>query len=123
MFGFGGSSSKYSNQQSSTGTSTTTRNLTPYQSSLQGPLFSYVQSALSNPTAVVNPYRQAARSQVNSTYSGLGDSLRQQFMGTTGGGASGKYGTATLQGNLARLGALSNVDTSFGQTAATLPLN
>lgn len=43
-------------------------------------------------------------------------------MGTTGGGGSGKFGTAMVQGDLARRGALNNVDTTMAQTAATLPM-
>jgi hypothetical protein len=51
----------------------------------------------------------------------LGDTLRKQFMSSNG-GASGKFGTAFVQGDIARRGDLSNTDTQFAQTAASLPL-
>jgi hypothetical protein len=77
---------------------------------------------MTNPQQVVAPFAQAARDQTNSTYNGLADTLRQQFMGNPGGGASGKFGAALTAGNLQRLGALSGVDTQFQEAAAQLPL-
>ena len=116
-------SSNFSNSgtTSSTGTSSTARTLTPYQQQLQGPLFGLVNNLLQNPQQYTAPYQTAARDQVNGNYSGLADSLRQQFL-STGGGSSGKYGTAMTAGNLQRVGNLSNVDTTFAQTNAELPL-
>lgn len=115
--------STYSGQQaqSNSGTTTTGRNLTPYQSAIQAPLFDYVSNLMTNPQATVAPFQTAARNNVNSNYKGLADSLRQQFL-STGGGGSGKFGTALAQGNLNRLSDLSNVDNTMAQTAATLPL-
>lgn len=108
---------------STSGTGTTTRNLTPYQTALQAPLFDYIRKLMTpgGATAAVAPYAAQARDQANSTYGGLADSLRQQFL-ATGGGTSGKYGMALAGGNLARLGALQGVDTEAATTAAALPL-
>lgn len=71
--------------------------------------------------AAVAPFTQASRDATNSTYGGLADTLRQQFM-STGNGQSGKFGTALVQGNLQRLGALQGVDTAGQEEAAALPL-
>lgn len=104
-------------------TGTASKTLTPYQASLQQPLFSYIQQLMmpGGAQAAVAPFTAASRDATNSTYSGLADMLRQQFM-TTGGGQSGKYGTALTQGNLQRLGALQNVDVTGEEQAAALPL-
>lgn len=104
------------------GSASTQRTLTPYQQALQGPLFGYISQLMSNPQATVAPFKAAARDQVNSNYGGLADTLRQQFMANGGGGKSGKFGGALVQGNLNRLGQLSGTDTAFDQTAAQLPL-
>lgn len=112
---------QFSNQSSQNGTSSTNRNLTPFQSASQAPLFNYISSLMTNPSATIAPFQNQARNDVNSNYNGLSDSLRQQFM-STGGGSSGKYGMAQTQGTLARVGQLSNVDNQFQQTAAQLPL-
>src|ERR1700676_4867214 len=75
-------------------TGTTTKNLTPFQSMLTGPLSSQLIQLMTNPQGYVAPFKAAARDATNSTYAGLGDTLRQQFMGSTGGGQSGKFGMA-----------------------------
>src|SRR6202040_3885276 len=71
-------------------TGTVTKNLAPFQSLLTGPISSTIMQLMTNPTAFVAPFAAQARDQTNSTYGGLADSLRQQFLGTTGGGQSGK---------------------------------
>lgn len=106
---------------SQTGTAATSRTLTPYQQALQGPLFSYISQLMSNPKATIAPFRAAGRDQVSNNYNGLADTLRQQFM-SNGGGKSGKFGTALVQGNLNRLGDLSKTDTAFDQAESQLPL-
>jgi hypothetical protein len=123
--GFGGSSTNTNTNQafntntSQTGTSSTQRTLTPYQTALQPSLFNYVQQLMTpgGATAALQPFQQQA---LDST--GLADMLRQQFMGT-GGGNSGKFGSALVQGNLQRLGALQGVNTQFAQEASALPLS
>jgi len=104
-------------------TGTTTKNLTPFQSILTGPLSSTIMQLMTNPQGFVAPFKAAARDATNNTYAGLGDTLRQQFMGTTGGGQSGKFGMALAGGNLQRLSDLAKSDNSFDQTAAELPLS
>lgn len=72
---------------------------------------------LSNPQGAIAPITAQTRDQTSSNYNGLADSLRQQFMSTGGGGASGKFGTQLLAGNLARVGALSQADEQAGTNA------
>jgi len=105
----------------SSGTQTSQLNLTPFQSALQSPLYQYATALYNNPEAVVQPYEQAGADQINNSYNGLSQALAQQFLSTSG-GSSGKFGMALAQGNLQRLGQLGANATSFGQTAATLPL-
>lgn len=123
--GFGSTSASTSGTSSTTGTQSgtqsTQRTLTPYQSSLQQPLSQYIMQLMQNPQAAVAPFANQARNNINDNYTGLADSLRQQFLGN-GGGASGKYGTALAGANVQRLGQLSNSDSGFQQTAAQLPL-
>lgn len=116
------SNTNTSGSLNTTNTGTTTKNLTPFQSMLTGPLSSFITQLMTNPQATVAPFKAAARDSVNSTYSGLGDTLRQQFLGSTGGGQSGKFGMALAQGNLQRVGDLSKSDMGFDQTAAQLPV-
>jgi hypothetical protein len=120
------SSNTNTNQNSNANTNTsgsTQRTLTPFQNSIQAPLFNYVTNAMTpaGAEATIAPYTAAARDSTSQNYSGLADMLRQQFLGT-GGGNSGKFGSALVQGNLARLGALQGVDTAGQEQAAQLPL-
>jgi hypothetical protein len=107
---------------SSNSTSTSTRNLTPYQTALQPGLLSTIQNYMNDPMAAIAPETTQAKNAVNQDYAGSLDRLRQQFL-TTGGGQSGKLGTATLQSDLAREGAMANVDQSAAATAAQIPLS
>ena len=128
--GFGGSnqgtdtSNVTSNlyNQSGTTNGTTSRVLTPDQLASQSQLTQIIHSLATNPSQFLAPAQNEARNQVNDNYSGLTDSLRQQFMANPGGGSSGKYGQAALQGDLARRSALSNVDTTFATEGSQLPL-
>lgn len=110
-----------SSSTSSSGSSSTQKTLTPYQTALQGPLYEYLINLITNPSQTVAPFLNQARNQVNDNYTGLADSLRQQFL-STGGGTSGKYGLALGSANNQRIGQLSNADSTFANTAATLPL-
>jgi hypothetical protein len=109
--------------QSGTSTGTTSRNLTPGQTALSGPLFSYIQQLMTpgGAQAAVAPFTAASMDSTNSAYSGLANTLRSQFL-STGNGQSGKYGTAMVQGNLQRLGALQGVQTAGQEEAEQLPL-
>lgn len=108
---------------STSGTSTSTQNLTPGQTALSGPLYSQLASLMTpaGAEAAVAPYTAASMDATNSTYAGLGSTLRSQFL-STGNGQSGKYGNAMVQGNLQRLGALQGVQTTGQEEAAALPL-
>lgn len=81
----------------------------------------YLMKLFHNPSATTAPAQNNARNQVNEDYAGADDAIRKKFL-STGGGSSGKYGTATVKTDLARRGDLAKVDNSFGETNATLPL-
>lgn len=102
--------------------STTGRNLTPYQEATQPQLFKVISQMMTDPRAFLAPQQNQAREQVNQDYGGLSDSLRQQFLSGSGGGGTGKYGKAVVQGELARRGGLAQVDNSFASQAAQLPV-
>lgn len=108
---------------STSGTSTSSQNLTPGQTALSGPLYSTLASLMTpqGAEAAVAPYTAASMDATNSTYGGLANTLRSQFL-STGNGQSGKFGTALVQGNLQRLGALQGVQTAGQEEAEALPL-
>lgn len=107
---------------STSGTASEARVLSPEQQAAQTSLGKIINSISANPGQFLAPAQNQAREEVNQNYGGLADSLRQQFMGGTGGGSSGKYGTAALKGDLARRGALSGVDNTFAVAQSQLPL-
>jgi hypothetical protein len=96
--------------------------LTPAQLQAQSQLTQVIHALSTNPQQFLAPAQNTARNQVNDNYSGVGDALRQQFMANTGGGSTGKFGTAELQSDLARRKSLSDVDTTFAQAAASAPI-
>jgi hypothetical protein len=98
------------------------RILSPEQLQAQSQITQLIHALATNPDQFLAPAHSDARNQVNDNYAGVSDSLRQQFLGNPGGGGSGKYGTVATQADLARRGALSNVDTSFAQEKSQLPL-
>jgi len=105
------------------GTSSTSQNLTPGQQGLSDSIYPLLQQMMTpaGAEATIAPYTAASRDATNSTYAGLANMLRSQFL-STGNGQSGKFGTALVQGNLQRLGALQGVDTTGQEEAAALPL-
>ena len=129
-FGFGGSGSSTESQQLSSNifnqggsqTGTTSRVLTPEQLAAQTQLTQVIHALATNPEQFLAPSQNKARNDVNSNYSGLADSLRQQFMANPGGGSTGKYGTAALSSDLARRKSLSDVDTTFDVAKASAPI-
>lgn len=74
-----------------------------------------------NPSSVTGPAQSNARNQVDENYAGADADIRNKFL-STGGGSSGKYGAATVATDLSRRKALSDVDTSFQEQNAQLPL-
>lgn len=100
----------------------TERVLSPEQQAAQPMLFKIISALSRNPAQFLAPAQNQAREQVNENYTGLGDSLRQQFLTGGGGGGTGKYGRALLGADLARRGDLSRVDNEFAVRSATLPL-
>jgi hypothetical protein len=125
MFGIGGGynskDSSFNKTSTTSGTSATNRNLLPQQAASAPDIYSTLHSYMMNPQQAVQPARMAARDQVNKTYTGLADRVRQQFL-TTGGGRSGKAGQAELEGELGRSGALTDVDNTAAVQASQLPL-
>lgn len=108
--------------QSGTTAGETDKVLTPDQLGAQTQITQLIHALATNPEQFLAPAQNDARNQVNSNYSGVSDALRQQFLANPSGGSSGKYGTAALQSDLARRGALSNVDTSFAEEKSQLPI-
>ena len=82
------SSNKRSKGRGQTGT--TSRVLTPEQLAAQTQLTQVIHALATNPEQFLAPSQNKARNDVNSNYSGLADSLRQQFMANPGGGSTGK---------------------------------
>lgn len=129
-FGFGGSGSSTEAQQlqsniynqNGTQSGSTTKVLTPEQLKAQTQLAQTIHALATNPDQFLAPAKNNARNDVNDNYSGLADSLRQQFMGTTGGGGSGKFGMVATQADLGRRKALSDVDTQFDLAKSSAPL-
>lgn len=114
--------SQNTGSQNVTSSGSTSKVLTPYQSALQAPLFQTISNLMTNPMATVAPLVTQAKNNITNSFSGAAQQLRQQFMGTTAGGGSGKYGTGQLQTNLNQQGQLANADVSGAATAAQLPL-
>ncbi|MGP0071202.1 MAG: hypothetical protein ACLPWF_04625 [Bryobacteraceae bacterium] len=108
---------------SSSGTSTVGQNLTPGQTGLSNTIYPLLQSLMtpSGAQAAIAPFTAASMDATNSTYGGLANTLRSQFL-STGNGQSGKYGTGLVQGNLQRLGSLQQVQNTGQEEAAALPL-
>ena len=124
----GGSSSQNTNSlqnilSSGSTTATQSKTLTPYQSALQSPLFQTIQNLMTNPMQTIAPLVTQAKNNIVGQYKGVSNQLRQQFMGTPGGGASGKYGTGQLAADLGERSDLSNADIQGAATASQLPLS
>lgn len=68
---------------------------------------------MNDPGAGLEPLRAAARTGVNSTYSGAEDTIAGKLL--THGGRSGKFGKAVMGTELARLGELGGVDMDFSR--------
>lgn len=100
-------------RQSSSNTSSARRYLTPEQQSLQTPLSALVSRRINDPSAGLAPIKNQAINDVNRRYSALPDVLREKY--ATGPGKSGKYGRASTQAELARLGELGDVDANFAK--------
>jgi len=73
--------------------------------------------------ATVAPLVAQAKNNITSSFSGAANALRQKFMGTTAGGASGKYGTGTLENQIAQQGDLSNADVQGAATGSQVQQN
>lgn len=119
----GGSQSSSSNsnvlsQGSTSGGSS--RQLSDFQKSLQSPTFDLIKKFMTDPGSVVKPMIDQQKQQITNSYKSVPQTLRDTFM-STGGGKSGKYGTAALQAGLARTGDLAAADTAGAVAASQLP--
>jgi hypothetical protein len=74
----------------------------------------YANRLLTDPGAGLAPIRTGIRAGVNREFSGLDKVLRNKFL-SSGGGRSGKFGRATREGEVARLGKLSDVEGIMAQ--------
>lgn len=103
--------------QTTSNASTTRRRriLRPEQEPLLGTLASRATELLTNPGAGLGPIRLARRNQVNADFAGIEDTLADRML-AHGGRASGKFGRAVREANVARLGALSGVDADLART-------
>ena len=105
--------------QSSTGTTSNTGTSTPTFSGLQQGLQSTAANALTsriNGNINTTPMATAGTEAINQTYKGIGDSL-QQSLASRGFGNSGASGTAALQTEVGRAGAVGNLQNQLQSTA------
>ena len=119
--GGGYNSSNTSGETTQQGTTTTSRNEAPGTAGLTSTFGQYLMKLFQNPSSVTAPAQSNARNQVDENYAGADADIRNKFL-STGGGASGKYGSATVASDLSRRKALSDVDTSFQEQNAMMPL-
>lgn len=102
-----------SGSNSSSSGSRRRRVLTPGQTLLSGVLQNTAIDRITNPGAIAEPLRVAARENVNQNFAAVPDAVRAKY-GTTG-QASGKLGRAGREAEVARAGALSGVDADFNR--------
>lgn len=95
--------------------SSTRRVLTPQQQRVMDLLEQQGTRLAEFPTADIQPLKAGAREGVNLNFAGLDEALRQRFL--SHGGKSGKYGQAAIQGEVARMGKLGEVETDFAKLA------
>jgi hypothetical protein len=99
----------------STNTGSTRPTYTPGQTGLQGQLNATLTKNLaSGPN--VTPYATAGTDAINKTYKGIGDRLMQS-LASRGFGNSGAAGTAALQTELGRAGAIGDLQSQLNEQA------
>ena len=120
----GSSTSAGTSTQAQSGTSEgqSSRVLTPEQQAVSPTIANVILSLSKNPEQFFAPSQAAARNEVNDNYAGVEGTLRDQFLTGGGGGRSGRYGRAVMDTELARRGALSDVDTAYRIEGAKAPL-
>lgn len=99
---------------SNASTTRTRRVLRPEQEPMLGALATRASDLLTNPTAVLDPIRSARRNAVNQDYAGIEDTLADRML-SHGGRNSGKFGRAVRETNVARVGALADVDSDMAR--------
>lgn len=111
---FGNRPKTYRTSESGTSSSgfdsTSSRLLTPQQQAAMELLGGLMEQYVGNPQAYIEPIRMAQREAVNQNFAGADTTLRERYARGAG-GASGKFGTAARQVDLARRSALTGVDT------------
>jgi hypothetical protein len=103
------------NSYSSTNTGTSTPTYTAPQTGLQGDLASTLTKKLAGGPDVT-PYAVAGTDAINKTYKGIGDRLMQS-LAARGFGNSGLTGTAALQTELGRAGAIGGLQGQLNEQA------
>lgn len=92
----------------------TRRALRPEQEALMGPLFGRATALMERPGEGLEPVRVARRDGINATYGGVVPALRDRML-SSGVTASGKYGRAVREAEMARLGQLNGLDGEIAQ--------
>ena len=104
------STKQTSNQSTSStsGSSNTNVTLSPQLQGLADSLLNYGSNLISNPMQSLQPIQNAALQNINQTYASVPNAVMTQ-MSQRGYGSSGTAGNAMYQANLARAGAVSNL--------------
>lgn len=106
--------STYGSDQSSKSTATTTRNLLPFQQDIIPQLTGYTSDLLTNPGKLLAPIRQQGVNQINRNYARVPQQLADRLL-SFGGNASGKFGRALRESELARQASISSLDSALAQ--------
>jgi hypothetical protein len=83
---------------------------------LYNSLLSYGQQSMTDPSALLNPIRNAGLQNINLSYNGVPQQIANQ-MASRGYGSSGPMGNAMVNANLARAGSVSNLEGQMAQSA------
>lgn len=108
--------STFSNTGSTSSVSRSKRVLRPEQEDAVGSLSAIGQRLLADPAGSLEPIRSARRTAVNSDFAGVDDALASRFL-SFGQGRSGKFGRAARTAEVARRGALADVDSDMSRLA------
>lgn len=99
----------YTSTSGSSGTSTTTKNLSDFQKAIEPDLYGYGLGLIKNPSQYIDPIRKAATAQINQNYSSAPSGIAQKML-AYGGSKSGKFGKAMVQSELARYSDINNLN-------------
>ena len=83
---------------------------------LYNALLSYGQNSVANPSALLDPLRQAGLQGINASFAPIPQQIARQ-MASRGYGSSGAMGDAMVNANIARAGQASNLEGQLAQSA------